>query len=283
MNRPRRHHFVPRFYLDGFCAGNSRTLAVYDRVRNMYRAQRPAEVAHRRDYYAYEDEHGELIFDIEEALGEVEAATSGAIAKVDNDEDLAADDKTSLATYASFQFTRTPAYAEWIAAFRAHWAQDVRPQAGELLPEAVDPAAGREEAIGAMLRHAPRFAEVFLQLNWTFWRCESDRTSFVTTDSPVSVVWTNRREANAYVGAGILSTDVVTVLPLSQSSGLAMSGLGGRVDRRQLTRDEVRRVNLAVASQSQHFVFGRDMTLVENLVRTTGIDERPWQVPLQVG
>lgn len=167
MNRPRRHHIVSRFYLDGFCAENSEALAVYDRVRNMYRAQRPAEVAHRRDYYAYENEQGELVFDIEVALGEVETAASSAIAMVDNDEELADDDKISLATYTAFQFTRTPAYAEWSAAFRAHWAQEAMPQAVELLPETVDPAAARKEAIGAMLRDAPRFAEVFLQLNWT--------------------------------------------------------------------------------------------------------------------
>ncbi|WP_181523117.1 DUF4238 domain-containing protein [Burkholderia cepacia] len=42
MHRPRRHHFVPRFYLEGFCADDERALAVYDRIRNEYREQRPA-------------------------------------------------------------------------------------------------------------------------------------------------------------------------------------------------------------------------------------------------
>jgi len=90
MNRPRRHHFVPRFYLDGFCADDARTLAVYDRVRNMYRAQHPTELAHRRDYYAYEDEQGELVFDIEVGLGQVETAAALAIRRVDGGEELTA-------------------------------------------------------------------------------------------------------------------------------------------------------------------------------------------------
>lgn len=85
MNRARRHHFVPRFYLEGFCADDARALAVYDRVRNAYRAQRPAEVAHRRDYYVYEDERGNPVFTIEEGLGEVEGAASTVIQRVDND------------------------------------------------------------------------------------------------------------------------------------------------------------------------------------------------------
>lgn len=29
MNQPRRHHFVPRFYLEGFCAVDARGLAVF--------------------------------------------------------------------------------------------------------------------------------------------------------------------------------------------------------------------------------------------------------------
>lgn len=282
MNRPRRHHFVPRFYLDGFCADDARTLAVYDRVRNAYREQRPAEVAHRRDFYAYEDDQGNLVFDIETALGEVETAANGAIQRIENHEELRADDRLALATYVAFQFTRTPAYAAWLGAVRERWPQHLRREHVEALPELPPPAAGREEAIGAMLRHAPRFADVFLRLNWTIWQGESERVSFVTTDSPVCVVWANQPEPNAYAGAGILSPDVVTVLPLSHSLGLAMSGIGDRVDHRTLTRDQVRRVNLAVTNQAQHFVFGRDMTLVRNLVHATAIDRRQWQVPLHV-
>ncbi|CAJ0809811.1 DUF4238 domain-containing protein [Ralstonia holmesii] len=282
MNRPRRHHFVPRFYLEGFCTDDARALAVYDRVRNAYRAQRPTEVAHRRDYYAYEDEQGNLVFAIEEGLGEVEGAASAVIQRVDNEAPLSDDDRLTLATYAAFQFTRTPAYAAWIAAFRQHFAGNVPLEQVAVLPDAPDPAADRGVALGAMLRHAPRFAEVFMQFNWTIWRRESDRQSFVTTDSPVCIFQSERPEPNIYAGAGMLMPGVITALPLSQASVLAMSGIGNRVDNRTLTGDWVRRVNLAVVSQTQHFVFGRDLALVQSLVRATGTDRRQWQVPLQV-
>ncbi|MFL9957695.1 MULTISPECIES: DUF4238 domain-containing protein [Paraburkholderia] len=280
MNQPRRHHFVPRFYLEGFCAVDAQGLAVYDRVRNAYRAQRPSEVAHRRDYYAYEDELGNRFFDIEVALGEMETAASRSIRRVDNGDELTDDDRMALATYIAFQYTRTPAYAGWLEVFRAHGAgrEEV-----EALPEPPDPAVGRVEAIGAMLRHAPRFAHVFLQLNWTIWRRETERISFVTSDSPVCRVWRDQPEENVYAGAGFLSPEVITVLPLSQASALAMSGIGDRMAQRPLTRDVVRRVNLAVVNQAQHYVFGRDMTLVENLVRATGINRCQWQPPLRVG
>lgn len=283
LNRPRRHHFVPRFYLEGFCADDARGVVVYDRVRNAYREQRTAEVAHRRDYYAYEDEQGNRHFDIEQALGEIETAASQTIQRVDNDEQLTADDRVVLATYAAFQYSRTPAYAAWLGAFRQHWDAGVRPEQLEVFPDAPDPAVDRVEAIGAMLRHAPRFADAFLHVNWTIWRRESERLSFVTSDSPVCRAWTDQPEEGVYAGAGILAPGVITILPLSQASALAMSGIGNQVARRPLTRDQMRRVNLNIVNQAQHFVFGRDMTLVENLVRTTGIDRRPWRPPLEVG
>ncbi|WP_076902693.1 DUF4238 domain-containing protein [Burkholderia pseudomallei] len=280
MNQPRRHHFVPRFYLDGFCADDAQRLAVYDRVRNAYRAQRPSEVAHRRDYYAYEDEQGNRFFDIEAALGDVETAASHSIRRVDNGDELTDDDRMTLATYVAFQYTRTPAYAAWLEAFRAHGA---RREEVEALPEPPDPGVERAEAIGAMLRHAPRFARVFLRLNWTIWRCDSERISFVTSDSPVCRVWRHQPEEGVYAGAGFLTPEVITLLPLSQVSTLAMSGIGDRLDRRHLTRDQVRRVNLAVVDQAQHNVFGRDMALVDSLVRGTGINRRQWRPPLVAG
>jgi len=61
-----------------------------------------------------------------------------------------------------------------------------------------------------------------------------------------------------------------------------MSGIGDQVSERPLTRAQMRGVNLAVVDQAQHYVFGRDMVLVENLVRTTGINGRQWQPPLHV-
>ncbi|KVD49043.1 hypothetical protein WS61_05555 [Burkholderia sp. ABCPW 11] len=280
MNQPRRHHFVPRFYLDGFCADDTQRLAVYDRVRNVYRAQRPSEVAHRRDYYAYEDEQGNRVFDIEAALGEVETAASHSIRRVDNGDELGDGDRMTLAAYVAFQYTRTPAYVAWLEAFRAHGAGR---EEAEALPEPLDPGVERAEAIGAMLRHAPRFAHVFLRLNWTIWRRESERFSFVTSDSPVCRVWRDQPEQDVYAGAGFLSPEVITLLPLSQVSTLAMSGIGDQIAQRSLTRDQVRRVNLAVVNQAQHYVFGRDLTLVENLVQRTGIDRRQWQPPLRVG
>jgi hypothetical protein len=282
-------------------------LAVYDRVRNAYREQRPAQLAIRRDYYAYEDDAGNLVFNIEEGLGQVETAASHVIRKIDTDEQLTDDDRHTLATYAAFQFARTPAYAEWFEAVFAHHARTVtrglrqdgaepglmrdvaalttvlnREQLDELAQN-IDVGPNRDHSLGAMLRSAPRYATVFQQLNWTIWRRPTERVSFVTTDNPVRVVATRRPDVSVYAGVGMLSPDAITVLPLSQNSCLAMSGIGNALSDRLLNSDNVRRINLSAVDQAQHFVFGRDMALVQSLVIATAIDKRPWRSALQVG
>ncbi|MHA6829376.1 DUF4238 domain-containing protein [Ralstonia pseudosolanacearum] len=308
VNNPRRHHFVPRFYLAGFCPDSRDTLAVYDRARNAYRAQRPAELAHRRDFYAYEDEEGNRYFDIEAGLGEIEAATRAVIQRIDAEEPLEVDDRHTLATYAGFQYARTPVFkAMYDTLFRHHaervtngLQQDQETIAQELrgagvplddamsreqlgaLAEAIAAEPDRTRSLGAMLRIATRFAAVFTQMQWTLWRRPSERTSFVTTDSPFCTVATRPPGEGVYGGVGILSPDSVSVLPLSQGSCLAMSGVGGAIAHRRLGTAEVRRVNLNVVRQCQHFVFGRDMRQVEHLVQATGIDIRPWQLPLRI-
>ncbi|MCY1258630.1 hypothetical protein D9M68_101220 [compost metagenome] len=238
MNTPRRHHFVPRFYLAGFCPDDREVLAVYDRIRNAFRAQRPAEVAHRRDFYAYEDEDGKKCFDVEVGLGEIEAAARAVILKVDAEEQLSIDDRDTLATYAGFQYARTPVFKAMYDTLFRHHAEAVAnglqdnpgamrqelqeaglpldEAAGEeqlgALSEAFNMEADRTRSLGAMLRIAPRFSTLFAQMKWTIWRRQSEKTSFVTTDSPFCTIATRPPNEGVYGGLGILSPGSVNVL-----------------------------------------------------------------------
>ena len=68
---PRKHHYVPRGYLAGFCRAGEERLALFDRARDAYRdRQRVVDVAHIKDYYTFEVD-GDLNFDVERALGAV--------------------------------------------------------------------------------------------------------------------------------------------------------------------------------------------------------------------
>ncbi len=53
---PKRHHFIPKRYLEGFCRDGF--LSVYDREKGEYRRQTPKNTALQTHYYSLEDEHG---------------------------------------------------------------------------------------------------------------------------------------------------------------------------------------------------------------------------------
>lgn len=307
MVKPRKHHFVPRFYLAGFCPADSEMLAIYDRVRNQFRTQRPSEVAHRRDYYAYEDDQGNKSFDIEDGLGQVETAASAVIQKIDAGQEISEDDRETLAIYVGYQYTRTPVFQHMFDSLysqrttkisKAGGAEDIDAVKAALEQAGVPPGMLGQAAVvdfakalnvepdrvlslGAMLRLAPRFAFVFKQMNWTVWRCQSEKTSFVTTDNPFCMVPTKPLDGGVYKGAGMMSADTVNILPLSKSSCLALSVIGKPFAYRPLENDVVRRVNLSVTVRCQEFVFARDMALVQSLVNATHIDKKPWQSPLR--
>ena len=66
MSSPKRHHYLPDFYLQSFC-GNG-FIWVYDRELREYRKQTPINTAVKSNYYAFRDENGVRNNEIEAIL-----------------------------------------------------------------------------------------------------------------------------------------------------------------------------------------------------------------------
>jgi hypothetical protein len=103
---PRKHHFVPRGYLAGF--------AYRDR-------QAPAEVAHIRDYYAFDAGNGDVHFNVEAALGKLESDALPIIRKIDADQGISDDERFVLALYVAFQHIRTPVFQHTVDGIGPIW------------------------------------------------------------------------------------------------------------------------------------------------------------------
>ena len=54
MQNPKQHHFVPKWYLQGFTDPNSGFLHIYDRKTRKYRTQKPDKVMRINKYYKQE-------------------------------------------------------------------------------------------------------------------------------------------------------------------------------------------------------------------------------------
>lgn len=287
---PRKHHFVPRGYLSGFCRSHEQRLALFDRVRNSYRdRQRVLDVAHIKDYYAFEVD-GDLNFDVERALGDIESGALPVIAKIDAGQEINGDERYALALYTAFQHTRTPAFQSKFEAMSSILTRKLAatvptPVSSEGMIEAEIAAElglemDRRATLRLMLSISPQIAELLYEMNWVIARRPNEKSSFITTDSPFCLIPGPDYVSQPSRGIGISTAGILKTIPLSQSSVLLITDPGqGMVDL-TLTRDQVRGTNIAVAAQCQNLVFGRDMPLVERIVKESQVDKSQWRVPV---
>jgi hypothetical protein len=107
LTGPKRQHFLPRFYLEGFTRDG--LVAVFDREKNEIRLQQPVNTAVIGHFYTMEDAEGRRRFELEALLSEYEGKAKPVINKlVGAAPDLSADERSNLAIFIALAATRTP-------------------------------------------------------------------------------------------------------------------------------------------------------------------------------
>lgn len=109
MSVPKRHHFLPEFYLKGFCTAGE--LWVYDLERNEYNKRRPERVGIRKGFYTIEDQHGNKDHaEVEKRLSVIENDAALVIRQLDVGGRLKLVEKYALSLFAALLKFRTPAF-----------------------------------------------------------------------------------------------------------------------------------------------------------------------------
>ncbi len=146
--QPRKHHYVPQFYLAGFTR-NERAdgrLYVLDRAEKNQHPSSPKNTAHQRDYYAVDLGPNVDRMGVEKALAMVEHQQAAALRRVLGELDLPSDNDeaiTDLMAFIALMVVRTPHFRKLTSDFidRAERAQARAAFASE---------AGRESFRAAM-------------------------------------------------------------------------------------------------------------------------------------
>ena len=150
LRQPRAHHYIPRCYLKGFCAETKKIsrLWVYEKGKEP-RKSTPLNEAHIRDYYAFE-ENGDVLFDFEKFLGEVEDSAAPILRKLEFSvfqiEDLRHEERRILSHFISMMFTRVPTCREFLKEMAARVMEKVAP-AGKHKKEEFFAAALKDDPI----------------------------------------------------------------------------------------------------------------------------------------
>ena len=148
-SQPRQHHYLPRFYLDGFCdpavlgrEGKS-VIWVYEKGKSVRRSI-PGKEARERDFYALEKD-GARDIQVEEWLGTVEQHVAPVIRRLRD-----------------VRYELSPAEREWVAVFVG--TMHMRTPAGRKLMETrVGPAASR--AIKEAAKDLDAFRSLFQSIS----------------------------------------------------------------------------------------------------------------------
>lgn len=313
LTGPKRQHFLPRFYLDGFTRDG--LLAVFDRDKNEIRLQQPVNTAVIGHFYTMEDADGRRRFELEALMAEYEGKARPVIDKlVAAAPELNADERSDLSIFIALAATRTPDMVNSVQALNGeivkHTAQllfsDMEEVFARLRADEANASESDETlriqadlmvhmaqndgftvqtdekwAVGRAIEMAFAAAPHFAGRHWRVVHRNSEKLSFVTCDAPVYLNTVMPRPKSFY-GVGFGSPDAFISFPLHQSCVLEMFGDSGLLEHKAADRDYIRMANLHFAKRCQRFVVGRDDALVRSLTENLGLAQTKWQPKFRV-
>lgn len=117
LTGPKRQHFLPRFYLEGFA--KDRKVAVYDLEKNEVRMQQPVNTGVIGHCYTMEDAEGRPRFELEQMLSEFEGKASPSIKRLAVREQPTDEERADLAIFVALAGFRTPHIIESLKLFNS--------------------------------------------------------------------------------------------------------------------------------------------------------------------
>ncbi|MDM0022107.1 DUF4238 domain-containing protein [Variovorax saccharolyticus] len=306
LKGPKRQHYLPRFYLEGF-ADDDGLVALFDQKENEVRLQQPVNTAVIGHFYTMEDEQGRQRFEIEEMLSKVEGAAKPVIDKLTARESITDQERADLAAFVALAAMRTPARVDNIQKMMGDAMRQVNkvmfsntrqvktqlqrhPEYqnlgdDEMNKQAKDLVAfvqgGEYEietnekwALQTSIQTAMEMMPMFAARDWIVEHCANPKKSFVTADAPVLLQGTGPQDSGFLRGVGFGSANALIAFPLNASAVLLLLGNGGSLQYVNVDQERVRTVNLAIASRCFRFVVGRHARLVDSLAKDLNLAKR---------
>lgn len=306
MNRPKRHHYVPQFYLNNF-ADKQGMIWVYDRKTKEYRQQSVKDTAVQNNYYRMRLKGGGQTNELEGFFSQLEGFACTVMGKLERGASLTEEERENIAAFMAFQMMRVPDFekqenegnekiTKWIN--RGLWGsvKAAQKRLDELKEKGVDEVNEvsaeemyefvqkgdyriqfpRERNIRTMLKLALDIAGKFIQMDWLLLRAPKDG-AFITSDNPYTLFPHQEYNPNSFWdgAVGILTPGAKKALPLSPNTSLFMCDRGGRFAETTAPRDKVRKINLFYAQTSDRFIFAKDEPLLRYIVKKSRVDEIP--------
>jgi hypothetical protein len=310
LEGPKRHHYISRFYLEGFTDGEG-LLRVFDRTDGVIRPQQPKDTTVIGHFYTFFDEQDRRRFELENLFGIVETRACTALKALISGERLTRQQREYLSLFIAMTAIRTPSALEEARLVREkiHRAEMKLQVSSEqqaysfvknFLPpntkeeklrkfaaDAYEMVSGdhfsvtvpQELARQMSLKQWAPAAEIIDNRDWTVVDAP-DGHEYISSDSPVVLAPLPGTDDQP-LGFGSLHTHVL--FPLSRKVALVMNGDGGRFRRTSVKPEQVQHFNLAVAADCYRFVIGAQEDSLRQVVDGLGLAGTQWKPRTEVG
>jgi hypothetical protein len=284
---PRKHHYVPQFYLRGF-TDDKKQLLVTDRPTEKVFRTNPTNVAAQRDFNTIE---GEDPHAVEKALAEFEGKVAPAVERIKAAQSLAnTEDRNALMNLICSLAIRNPRQRATINDFTGEIMQMMLEMAlatrerwdGQIAKMKRDGAFDEKENISyedmkkfvkeknytlglkqdfnieMEIKQHPELLQHIAARRWQMVVAKEGTGGFVTTDVPVTLRWSNNRNHGIY-GPGFGVPDTTVLFPLSCDTCLVgrFEGEENKIEGDLFT---VGRINSELISNARHQVYSKDHT-----------------------
>lgn len=298
LKGPKRHHFLPRMYLKGFC--QDELLAVFDRETGLIKRQTIENTGLQGHLYTYEDESGRRRFDIEALLSKIESDLSHAICKFEEGGKFTAAEIGHLISFVAFAELRTPealdqtakVYASFVRTTAKVVASSKQRTASTLASmyrdrgeirsnEEIQAEAERivdfvkkddysikidkQMALMQNMKLWVKVAHALEKKNIRFVRTTDDNSHYLTCDSPVIL------ESRTNEIVGFESPSSMIFFPLTSKCLVIFSGSDRFTGSGTANAKQVDNVNELIALNTDRYLIGPDEAALARITDRLGI------------
>jgi hypothetical protein len=273
MSEPKKHHYLPQFYLRGFSA-NGRSIYQIEKRGNKAYLCSVRDAAAIRDYHDLDSPDFKDRQAIEKGIAQAESQLSCTLATVIKSGIVNSEVHANLIRFVSLMRCRVPAFKMFIEESLRH---DVRSltrimERKNMLPA---PPKGLEEVLRAdnllisisnwkclefMFRvaAAPKILEMLAAMTPSILKAP-DGSFFLTCDQPVAIYHPLATPTDVY-GVGIADQLTEISLPLSTQKLLRLSWNSNDTDRRTLTSAEAEEFNRRTIVMADSLAFAPEQS-----------------------
>ncbi len=253
MSNPKRQHFLPQFYLEGFASqpvSSPPKFWFYDFLQGAWDVRTPTNTAVRKHYYTVENQEKEKDYQVEKYFADIEGKVKDLMVRKLN-KGLKLKGSEHIATLAVFVYlmrSRVPYFRDKMEAFNVEiieqmmsmmrqqakknpnylkWLEeDMEKKTGEKMGlDTMDPddfmntdkfkiKMHQNFLVGLCLSHIDKAASIISRMNWSIMRTTED-APFITCDNPYFEI--NPKSTSSWDRAGLLNKDIEISLPLSST------------------------------------------------------------------